>query len=77
MFVYWILDSGVTDHINSSLENFATYRIIFYIPIKLPNGITIHANIKGTIIFFITFILHNVLYIPRFNFNLISVSQLA
>ena len=72
-----ILDSSVIDHINSSLENFATYRIIPDIPIKLPNGTIVYANIKGTFIFFITFILHNVLYIPGFNFNLISGSQLA
>jgi len=72
-----ILDSGATNHISSSLENFSTYRIISDILIKLPNGTTIFANIKGTVIFYTTFILHNVLYIPGFNFNLISVSQLA
>jgi len=65
------------DHISSSLDNFAIYRIILDVPIKLPNGTTVYANIKGTIIFSTTFILHNVLYIPGFNFNLISVSQLA
>jgi len=75
--VLWILDSGATDHINSSLYNFVTYIIIPDIPIKLPNGTIVYANIKGTVIFSITFILHNVLYIPRFNFNLILVSQLA
>jgi len=53
--VLWILDSGATNHISSSLDNFATYRIIPDVPIKLPNGTTIYANIKGTIIFFTTF----------------------
>jgi len=76
-FVLWILDSGVTDHISSSLENFVTYRIIPDIPIKLTNGTIVYANIKGTIIFSTTFILHNVQYTLRFNFNLISVSQLV
>jgi len=76
-FVFWILDSGATDHISSSLENFATYRIILDIPINLPNGFIVYENIKGTIIFSTTFIIHNVLYILRFNFKLISVSQLA
>ena len=75
--VLWILDSGVSDHISSSLDKFATYKIISDVPIKLPNGTTVYANIKGTIIFSTTFILHNVLYIPGFNFNLISVSHLA
>jgi len=37
-FVLWVLDSGATDHISSSLENFATYRTIPDILIKLPNG---------------------------------------
>ena len=76
-FVLSILYSGVIDHISSSLENFATYRIIPDVSIKLPNGTTIYANTKGTIIFSTTFILHNVLYILGFNFNLISVSQLT
>jgi len=76
-FVLWILDSGATNHISSSIENFATYRIIPDILIMLPNGTIVYANIKGTITFSTTFILHNVLYIPGFNFNLISVSQLA
>jgi len=56
---------------------FTTYRIIPDISIKLPNETIVYVNIKGTIIFSTTFILHNVLYIPGFNFNLISVSQLA
>jgi len=55
--VLWILDSGATDHISSSLENFATYRIIPDIAIKLPDGTTVFANIKSTIIFSTTFIL--------------------
>ena len=75
--VLWILNSGATNHISSSLDNFATYRIIPDVPIKLPNGTTVYTNIKGTIIFSTTFIMHNVLNIPGFNFNLISVSQLA
>jgi len=69
-----MLDLGTTDHISSSLENFATYRTIPNIPIKLPNGTTTYANIKGTITFSTTFILDNILFIQGFNFNLISVS---
>jgi len=75
--VLWILDLGATYHISSYLENFVVYRTIPYVFIKLPNETTVYPNIKGTIIFSTTFIMHNVLYIPGFNFNLIPVSQLA
>jgi len=51
--VLWILDSGATHHISSSLENFAIYRIILDIPIKLPSGTTFYENIKGIIIYYI------------------------
>jgi len=39
--------------------------------------IFLSSYLKDTIIFSTTLILHNILYIPGFNFNLISVSQLA
>jgi len=45
--VLWILDSSATDHISSSLDNFTTYRIIPYVPIKLPNGTTIMQTLKA------------------------------
>jgi len=50
---------------------------LFLIPIKLSNGTVVYANIKDTTIFSTTFVLHTILYIPGFYFNLISVSQLA
>ncbi|MCH86740.1 retrovirus-related pol polyprotein from transposon TNT 1-94, partial [Trifolium medium] len=45
----WILDSGATDHICASLSLFTTYRQVKDIPVKLPNGNTVIADIVGDI----------------------------
>ena len=37
-FSYWIIDSGATDHICSSLSNFTSYHQINPISVKFPNG---------------------------------------
>jgi len=42
---YWILDSGATDHVCSSLSEFTSYKSIKPIPISLPNGHTCLQNI--------------------------------
>ncbi|WVZ10188.1 hypothetical protein V8G54_014718 [Vigna mungo] len=72
----WLLDSGATDHVCISLESFTSYQKINPIPICLPNGKIIHANYKGTVRFNTKLSLSNVLYVPDFSFNLVSVSQL-
>ena len=56
---------------------FSSYHKIKPIQIKLPNGSQVEAHIRGTILFSPTFILFNVLYVPNFNYNLVSVSQLT
>ena len=71
----WLLDSSATDHICTSLHIFSSYHKITPIPIHLPNGQTIHAHYTGTVTFNHQFYL-NVLYVPEFSFNFISVSQL-
>ncbi|WVZ16874.1 hypothetical protein V8G54_009856 [Vigna mungo] len=72
----WLLDSGATDHICISLKIFSFYQKITPISITLPNGKILQAHYKGTVRFHSKFHLSNVLYIPDFSFNLISVSQL-
>lgn len=72
----WILDTGVTNHICHSLSKFHSYKRIEPVFVKLPNGSNILTQHSGTVYFSENLFLNNVLYIPSFNFNLISVSQL-
>ena len=72
----WILDSGATDHITSSLKWFENYAQIEPITIKLPNGSSVLSKYSGTVCFSPSLVIHNVLYVPNFTFNLISISKL-
>lgn len=73
----WILDTGVADHICSSLNLFYSYHGMHPINIKLPNGSIITSNICGTVKLNDHLILHHVLYVSTFTCNLISASQLS
>jgi len=76
-FISWILDSGATDHVSSSLTNFHSYHQVSPIMVKLPNGHHVHATHSGTVHLTPSIILNDVLYIPSFTFNLISISKLV
>ncbi|XP_019155033.1 PREDICTED: uncharacterized protein LOC109151887 [Ipomoea nil] len=73
----WILDSGATDHITCSLQFFDKCCRIEGVSVKLPNGEVVSVTRVGQIIFDKGLILENVLYIPSFTFNIVSVSKLA
>ncbi|MCH82134.1 retrovirus-related pol polyprotein from transposon TNT 1-94 [Trifolium medium] len=73
----WILDTGATDHISFNLPSFTNCKNIVPIPVSLPNGSQIFASISGSIVISPSLTLHNVLYIPTFHVNLISVPKLA
>jgi len=72
----WIVDSDTTYHICVSLHYFSSFKGITPVIISLPNGSSINAHYSGTVTFFKKFKLYNVLYVPSFCFNLISVSKL-
>lgn len=76
-FCSWILDSGATDHICSSLSFFVSYHEIRPIHVQLPNGSNVLASHLGSILISPNFLLHNVLHIPSFAYNLISVTKLT
>jgi hypothetical protein len=76
-FVTWVLDSGATDHITHSMQYFISYHHIKSVPISLPNGNKVCANIAGSIQISPHIIIDNVLFVPQFNINLISVQRLA
>ncbi|KAG8635269.1 hypothetical protein MANES_16G017966v8 [Manihot esculenta] len=73
---FWLLDTGATDHICFSLSLFSSYKRIHPIHVKLPNGEQLISHFSGTISLNDDLCLTNVLYIPSFTFNLISVTKL-
>ncbi|CAJ2647171.1 unnamed protein product [Trifolium pratense] len=73
----WILDSGASDHICGSLHWFDSYNQINPISIRLPTGHISIARFSGTIKFSNHLVLHNVLFVPNFTLNLISVSKMC
>jgi hypothetical protein len=70
----WIIDSGASDHICSSIKWFHSYKQIIPVNVRLPNGQCLTASYSGTIHFSPEFIVYNVLLIPEFSLNLLSVS---
>ena len=73
----WVLDSGATHHVSHTKDLYVEYRALEETYVTLPNGYTVH--IEGIRFIQLTdaISLHNVLYIPEFKFNLISVSVLT
>ncbi|KZV36180.1 hypothetical protein F511_26362, partial [Dorcoceras hygrometricum] len=72
----WVLDTGATHHICCSLSLFHSSRTVNS-KITLPNTFTIQVTIVGSVILTNDLILHDVLYVPVFKFNLLSVSSLT
>jgi len=75
-FSSWIIDSGATNHICSSLTYFASDQQIHPISVKLPNGNQVIVNYSGSFFLNQEHVIDNVLYIPCFTFNLLSVTKL-
>nr|KYP43110.1 Retrovirus-related Pol polyprotein from transposon TNT 1-94 [Cajanus cajan] len=73
----WIIDTGATDHVCKNINFFQSYRRIKPILIQLPNGSQVSTCVSGTVLLSKTCYLTDVLFIPNFHFNLISVSKLA
>ncbi|XP_072078038.1 uncharacterized protein [Arachis hypogaea] len=73
----WVIDTGATNHVSYTLDDFQSYQQIDPIIVKLPNGSYTTSSIIGTIVFSEKLYLKNALYIPSFNFKLISVSKLT
>jgi len=72
----WILDSGATEHVTMNIQNFTTYQEVKNIKVNLPNDNCVVATHKGDVKIHDDIIMHNVLFIPDFHFNLISISRL-
>lgn len=72
----WILDFGATDHFTTSLSFYTSYKSIKPIYVRLPNGNLTSASYSGNVVFNDSISLYNVLYIPMFPYNIVSVSKL-
>lgn len=72
----WILDSGATDHIVCSIDFFNDYRVTQGAEVSLPTGKSIPVKHLGSVKLNEQLWLKDVLHIPSFKFNLISVSKL-
>ncbi|KZV37633.1 hypothetical protein F511_38248 [Dorcoceras hygrometricum] len=72
----WVLDTGATHHICCSLSMFHSVRPVSS-KIMLPNTLTIQVSVIGSVFLTSDLILHDVLYVPEFQFNLLSISALT
>lgn len=73
----WVLDTGAIDHIVHSITLFAKITTSTSTFVQLPNDEKTIVTHMGTIQVTSTLVLENVLFVPSFNFNLISVSKLT
>ncbi|KAF1898802.1 hypothetical protein Lal_00035561 [Lupinus albus] len=77
-YISWILDSGSTHHISSSLSLFSSYYKIKPVRVNLPNSSAKISYIPDTIPLNQNLSIHNVLYLPNFSYNLLfSIPKLT
>ena len=76
-YYIWIIDSGATYHIFISLSLMHNItKLTTPIIVSLPNDHTTLVTHTGSVQLSHSLTLHNVLYIPTFTYNLISISRL-
>lgn len=75
----WIVDSGVTDHMCHDLSLFHSYSCIkdHGSTITIPNGKQVYVTYHGVIHLNNDIVLEDVLYVPDFKFNLISIPKIC
>ena len=73
----WIIDTGATDHMVYSLSCLTTVTFVVNAPVELPNGVLVSVTHIGTVQVAPSMTLTNVLCVPSFQLNLISVSKLV
>ncbi|KAJ4717700.1 Retrovirus-related Pol polyprotein from transposon TNT 1-94 [Melia azedarach] len=74
---YWIVDSGATSHICFSKHDFLSMKPVQNAFVILPNQSRISVQHIGTVKLSSQLVLDDVLYVPQFKFNLLSVSALT
>jgi len=74
-FSSWIINSGASDHMCSSLTYFTSYHQINPIYVKLLKSNQVIANYSRSVFLNQNHVIDNVLYIPCFTLNLLSVAK--
>lgn len=73
----WVLDTRATDHIIHSITLFTKITSSISTFVQFPNDERVNVTYIGTIQVTFTLVLENVLCVPTFSFNFISVSKLT
>ncbi|KAI9198311.1 hypothetical protein LWI28_013676 [Acer negundo] len=73
----WIVDSGATRHICSKASAFVCINEVKHATVTLPDHTQIPVHFSGDVKLSSMITLKNVLFVPQFKFNLISVSALV
>lgn len=71
----WVIDSGATHHVCHNRALFTTIRPLLNTFVTLPTGNSVSIIGIGPIVLSDNITLKNVLFIPQFRFNLLSVSS--
>nr|GLL46085.1 copia protein (gag-int-pol protein) [Ipomoea trifida] len=72
----WIIDTGASNHMTGNVNILHNVSNMTGCPVGLPDGRSTVATKKGLVNLDERLKMHNVLYVPELNCNLISVSQL-
>lgn len=70
----WVIDSGATNHLSHQRSSFTSFKTLPNTNVTLPNGDLVNVVGIGNINLGSHMVLTDVLYIPQFKFNLLSVS---
>jgi len=70
----WVIDSGGSLHVTHERDIYVDYKALDRTFVRLPNGQAVKIEGAGYIQLTDALSLHNVLHIPEFKFNLLSVS---
>ncbi|XP_076943736.1 uncharacterized protein LOC143614087 [Bidens hawaiensis] len=74
----WVVDSGFTEHITHSFESFlGNIESSQELPVTIPNGESVPVKGKGLCVLPNDIKIRDVLYVPEFTCNLLSVSRLT
>ena len=74
----WILDSGASEHMSSKQHILHDLTPLIYpIMVNLPNGARVKVTHMGKLTISSALVLNNLLFLPYFKFNLLSIKKLC